>query len=149
MSQTTGMGLDTRARDALAILAHVYLQFDRPTEAAALLHALEWHDRDAGGATGADPQGLSQPGLSSHGLWAASARALALLLAGQDAEAVALAERLLDAPLQDAQRVNLLRILARACWRLGRAEEARAHHAAMQTLAAATIVPQQNGLSPR
>ncbi len=36
--------MDHRARDAVAVLAHVYLRFDRPAEAAALLAALAVSD---------------------------------------------------------------------------------------------------------
>jgi hypothetical protein len=99
-------------RDALAMLAHVYLRFGRPSEAAALLAALALLDEDPG--------------------WALRTRCFALLRAGLYEAARAETLRLLDAPLDDSERAPLLRILAKANWRLGRDEEARVHQIASQ-----------------
>ena len=120
MSEGTGVAMDTRARDALAVLSYTYLQFDRPGDAATLLDALARVDRDPS--------------------WAASARCLALLMAGRADDAAQAARSLLETDLDDTRRCHVLRILARACWNLGLAEEARAHQAAVRDLLAATVL---------
>ena len=114
------VAMDTRTRDALAVLSYTYLQFDRPDDAAVLLDALTRVDRDPS--------------------WAASARCLALLMAGRTDDAAQAARTLLDAELDDTRRCQVLRILARACWKLGLADEARAHQAAVRDLLAATVL---------
>jgi predicted Zn-dependent protease len=96
------------ARDAIAVLANLYLRFGRADDAATLLGAVAALDEDPA--------------------WALRARCIALLRAGRHAEAAAEAERLLDAARDDADRVPLLHALSRACWALGRVEEARAAH---------------------
>lgn len=98
--------LPVPARDAMAVLAHVYLRFNRPDAAAALLAALA--------------QIEAEPG------WARRALCLARLEAGQNATALAEAEALLAEGGADDLRLPLLHIAALACWRLGRGEEARA-----------------------
>ena len=106
-------------RDAIAILAHLFVRYGRAEEAVALLGAVAELD--------ADPA------------WAQRARCIALLRAGRPAEAAAEAERLLDGRLDDPERVPLLHALARACWALGRAEEARAAHLAACNLAVVSL----------
>ena len=114
---------DRRARDAVAVLAHTYLQFHRAQEAAALLGALAVIDEDPG--------------------WALTSRCLALLMAGEDQRAADEASRLLEQPLDDTRRRQVLRILSRACWKLGRVDEARAHNEALMKLTAVTVLRPQ------
>jgi hypothetical protein len=116
----SGTPLAPRSRDALSVLAYMYLMFDRPAEAAVLLRALA----AAGGDDG----------------WAASTRCLALVMAGQHEAARAEAARLLPGAADDTVRALLLRVLARAAWNLGLGEEARAHQAALRALLAATVM---------
>ncbi len=120
MSEVLDLAIDQRARDSLAVLAYIYLQFDRAEDAAALLDALARIDQDP--------------------TWARSTRCLALVMAGRSAEAQREAEALLLEDLDDTRRCHLLRILARACWNLGLAEEARAHQEAVRQLLAVTVI---------
>ena len=120
MSEVLDLAIDQRARDSLAVLAYIYLQFDRAEDAAALLDALARIDRDPA--------------------WARSTRCLALVMAGRSEEAQREAEALLLEDLDDTRRCHLLRILARACWNLGLAEEARAHQEAVRQLLAVTVI---------
>jgi hypothetical protein len=120
MSEVLDLAIDQRARDSLAVLAYIYLQFDRAEDAAALLDALARIDQDP--------------------TWARSTRCLALVMAGRSAEAQREAEALLLGDLDDTRRCHLLRILARACWNLGLAEEARAHQEAVRQLLAVTVI---------
>ena len=112
--------MDRMTRDAVAVLAHVYLRFDRPAEAAALLTVLVRLDADPG--------------------WARRALCLAHLHAGRYQEAVAGAEELLRDGLDDAERLPLLHIAAKGCWRLGREDEARAFREAARATAAVTVL---------
>jgi predicted Zn-dependent protease len=112
--------MDQRARDALAILAHFYLTFGRAAEAASLLAALARLDGDPA--------------------WALRTRCLALLQAGEHEAAAAEAERLLAGTIDDAARSNLLRVLAKANWRLGRDQEARTHQLAAQEVALVEVL---------
>jgi predicted Zn-dependent protease len=120
MSEVLDLAIDQRARDSLAVLAYIYLQFDRAEDAAALLDALARIDQDP--------------------TWARSTRCLALVMAGRSEEARREAETLLLEDLDDTRRCHLLRILARACWNLGLAEEARAHQEAVRQLLAVTVI---------
>jgi len=120
MSEVLDLAIDQRARDSLAVLAYIYLQFDRAEDAAALLDALARIDQDP--------------------TWARSTRCLALVMAGRSAEAQREAEALLLGDLDDTRRCHLLRILARACWNLGLVEEARAHQEAVRQLLAVTVI---------
>jgi Flp pilus assembly protein TadD len=129
MNGNGAIGFDRRARDAVAVLAHTYMQFDRAREAAALLGALAVVDEDPA--------------------WALTARCLALVLAGDDEGAADEASRLLEQPLDDTRRRQVLRILARACWKLGREDEARAHLAALRQLAAVTVLQPPSGSGSR
>lgn len=94
------------ARDALSVLAHLLLRFDRPADAAALLVALD--------RLGAEPG------------WAGRCRCVALLALGRLDEVEALAGALLASGAEE-ERALLLQIMARACWRGGRHDEARAY----------------------
>ncbi|MEJ0017907.1 MAG: hypothetical protein WDN25_15335 [Acetobacteraceae bacterium] len=120
MSGALDVAVEPRTRDALAVLAYIYLQFDRAGDAAALFAALARIDRDP--------------------TWAECGRCLALVMAGRNAEAREAATRLLQAPVDDTRRCHLLRILARACWNLGLAEEARIHQQAVKKLLAVTVM---------
>jgi predicted Zn-dependent protease len=120
MSELLDPPVEPRTRDALAVLSHIYLRFDRADEAAALLAALARIDRDPS--------------------WARTARCLALVMAGRHEDAQRETEDLLARPLDDTRRSHLLRILARACWNLGLPEQARAHQAAVKDLLAAMVV---------
>ena len=120
MSEVLDLAIDQRARDSLAVLAYIYLQFDRAEDAAALLDALARIDQDP--------------------TWARSTRCLALVMAGRSAEAQREAEALLLVDLDDTRRCHLLRTLARACWNLGLVEEARAHQEAVRQLLAVTVI---------
>jgi hypothetical protein len=113
--------LSPRCRDALAVLSHVFLRFDRATEARALLAAL---DADGGDA------------------WARRALCLAQLQAGDAQAALDGAVALLADPgLDDELRLPLLHVAAKASWRLGRPEEARAHRAAAIAAGRASLRP--------
>lgn len=122
MSEVLDLPLDRRTRDSLAVLAFIYLQFDRADDAAALLDALARID--------ADPA------------WARSTRCLALVMAGRNEEARVETEQLLRGAMDDTRRCHLLRILARACWNLGLADEARVHQQAVKDLVAVTVMRQ-------
>jgi hypothetical protein len=125
VSETPILGIEPRARDALAVLAYVFLQFGRAGDAASLLHVLALNEREPG--------------------WAATTRCVALMMDGQAAAAREEAERLLSGSANDTHRCQLLRVLARACWSLGLEEEARAHQEAMCELLTATVM-QRNGV---
>lgn len=111
--------MDHRARDAVAVLAHVYLRFDRPAEAAALLAALVVID----------------PGPR----WARQALCVAQLRIGQVAAALSTVESLLADSLDDDERVPLLLLAAKAQWRLGNEVEARKLSGTARSAAAASI----------
>lgn len=111
--------LSRKARDAMAVLAHVYLRFDRPREAAALFASLALLDEEPS--------------------WARRALCLARFRAGQLEEALELAESLLREPLDDEARLPVLHVAAKACWRLGRLEEARRHRAAASATTAVSL----------
>lgn len=106
-------------RDAIAVLANVYLRHGRAEEAAVLLQALAALDPDPG--------------------WASRARCIALLRAGRHADAAEAAERLLAGPLDDQDRVPLLHALSRACWAMGRTGEAREAQRAACEIAAVSL----------
>lgn len=125
MSRRAVLDIEPRARDALAVLAFVFLQFGRAADAAALLRVLARIEREPG--------------------WASATRCLALMMAGKPVEARDEADRLLQSETNDTRRCQLLRVLARACWSLGLAGEAREHQAAMSELMAATVM-QRNGV---
>lgn len=107
------------ARDAMAVLAHVYLRFGRPEEAGALLAALAAID----------------PGQRA----VRRALCLAQLRAGSAAAALATAGELLAGASDDDERVSLLRLAAKAQWRLGREAEARALLASASAAATVSI----------
>lgn len=111
--------MDRSARDAMAVLAHVYLRFDRPAEAAALLAAL----------LAIDPEPR----------WARRALCLAQLRTEQPVAALATAEALLADSLDDDERVPVLHLAAKAHWRLGNEGEARALRAAARAAAAVSV----------
>jgi hypothetical protein len=121
----SGAPLAPRSRDALSVLAYMYLLFDRPAEAAVLLRALATIGGDGG--------------------WAASTLCLALVMAGKHEAARAEAMRLLPGAADDTARTLLLRVLARAAWNLGLGDEARAHQAALRALLAATVMRRDGG----
>ncbi len=104
----------------LAVLAYIYLQFDRTDDAATLLAALARIDRDP--------------------MWARTTRCLALVMAGRHEEAQREAEELLGGPHNGIRRCHLLRILARACWNQGKVEAAREHQKAVKDLMAVTVL---------
>jgi predicted Zn-dependent protease len=108
-------------RDVMSVLAYLYLLFDKPDAATKLLAALARLDRGS--------------------QWAQRAHCLALLLAGRPAEAAAAARALLEQPMADADRVAVLRVLVKACWRLGEDDEARAYRRKIAALAAVTVLP--------
>ncbi|MFO1026797.1 MAG: hypothetical protein U1E70_16625 [Acetobacteraceae bacterium] len=128
MSDTADLIVPPRTRDALAVLAYIFLQFDRAADAAALLAALARLDVDAS--------------------WAGTTRCLALVMAGQDEAALQEAGVLLDTPLEDSRRGHLLRIMARACWNLGRSDEARQHQEAAKAVLAAMVMRDREALHP-
>ncbi|MBB4483551.1 hypothetical protein [Rhizobium etli] len=92
-------------RDALWVLAYVYLKFGYFHDAAKLLLALDHLDAGSG--------------------WARRARCLALLRAGHCEEAAAEAGLLLGRPLADEHRFRMLQVRVKAYWRLGLRSEAR------------------------
>ena len=106
-------------RDALAILANIYIRFGRAEEAAAVFGAVARLD--------ADPS------------WALRARCVALLRAGRHADAATEAKRLLEGRMDDTDRVPLLHVLAHASWALGRTQEARKAHREASSLAAVSL----------
>ncbi|WP_050976814.1 tetratricopeptide repeat protein [Hyphomicrobium sp. MC1] len=112
--------MDSRARDALAVLAHVYLRFERPDEAAALLAAL----------VAIDPKPR----------WARQALSLAQLRSGLTEAALSTAESLLTEALDDDERVPLLLLAAKAHWRLGNEVEAQRLRIAARAAATTSIV---------
>jgi Flp pilus assembly protein TadD len=77
--------------------------------------------------------------LDANPAWAQRARCIALLRAGRHSDAAAEAERLLNRPMADDDRIPLLHALARACWTLGRPEDARAAHREACSLAAVSV----------
>jgi Flp pilus assembly protein TadD len=110
---------EAMTRDALAILANIYIRFGRAGEAAAVFGAVAQLDADPG--------------------WALRARCVALLRADRHAEAATEARRLLECRMDDQDRMPLLHVLARACWALGRTEEAREAHREATSLAAVSL----------
>jgi predicted Zn-dependent protease len=120
MSELLDLPVEPRTRDSLAVLAYIYLQFDRTDDAATLLAALARIDRDP--------------------MWARTTRCLALVMEGRNEEAQREAEELLRGTMEDTRRCHLLRILARACWNQGKAEEAREHQKAVRELMAVTVL---------
>ena len=117
--------------DALSVLAHLYLRFGRAASAAALLAALAQVDENPS--------------------WARRTRCLALLRAGRPEAALTEALALLDHPLDDAERGALQLVMAQACWRLGREDEAREHFAQSRIAAVATVLrptQRRGGLHP-
>lgn len=97
--------LDPLARDAVAVLVHVLMRFDRAADAAVLLAALIELDP-------ASP-------------WARRAACAAMLQAGWPNQALAEAQSLLDGVPLGRDAAPLLHVAAKACWRLGREDEAR------------------------
>jgi predicted Zn-dependent protease len=106
--ESKGAGLSA-ASEALAVLAHMYLRFGRPREAAILLGAVA--------RLVPDPT----PALRT--------RCVALLEAGHNDAARDEALRLLATGPDDPIRAQLLRIVAKASWRLGDAAQAREYQA--------------------
>jgi len=113
--------LSTAARDALALLAHVYLRFNHADAAAALLAALAETDVNSA--------------------WARRALCLARLEAGQNEAALAEAEALLADGGADDVRLPLLYIAAQASWRLGRPEAARVWREAARGASVMSALP--------
>ncbi|NRP75105.1 hypothetical protein ILFOPFJJ_06028 [Ensifer psoraleae] len=101
-------------RDALSVLAYLYIKYDCPHKAAKLLFALDSLD----------------PALR----WARHARCLALLRAGHYEETVAETRRILEHPLDHEGRFRMLQVLVKAYWKLGLRSEARACQRAVTTL---------------
>lgn len=93
-------------RDALSVLAYLYIKFGFLHDAAKLLLALDHLDSRWG--------------------WARHARCLALLRAGDCEEAAAEAGRLLVHALNDEERFRILQVRVKAYWKLGLKSEARA-----------------------
>ncbi|MBL6080024.1 hypothetical protein JMJ56_18545 [Belnapia sp. T18] len=108
-------------RDAVAVLAHVLLRFDRAEEARALLAALIELD--------ADPA------------WARQAHCLALLRAGRSEDAVAAAEGILTDWPSGPAAAPMLHVAAKAAWRLGQVEKARAYAETAQSAASIGLRP--------
>ena len=123
-SGLTAIRIGSLARDAVAVLAHTFLRFDRPDDAAALLAALAE--------------------LEPNSTWARCALCLALLRAERTEEALASAEALLEDMPSGIDRVPVLHIAAKAAWRLGRSEQARAYFDAARG-AASVSVPRGRG----
>jgi hypothetical protein len=113
--------LSPAARDALALLAHVYLRFNHADAAAALLAALAEIDVNP--------------------TWARRALCLARLQAGHNEAALAEAEALLANGGADDGRLPLLHIAAQASWRLGRPEAARVWREAAQGASVLSVLP--------
>ncbi|WEX91761.1 hypothetical protein PZN02_006076 (plasmid) [Sinorhizobium garamanticum] len=107
-------------RDALSVLAYLYIKCG-PDSAAKLLLALDHLDSGSG--------------------WARHARCLALLRAGNCAEAAAEAGRLLVHALDNEDRFRMLRVRAKACWKLGLKSEARACQRMVAILLTQAAVP--------
>ncbi|RUV82107.1 hypothetical protein EOA60_25790 [Mesorhizobium sp. M1A.F.Ca.IN.020.06.1.1] len=101
-------------RDALSVLAYLYLRFGHFHNAAKLLLALDQLD----------------PG----SVWARHARCLALLRAGNCQEAAAEAGRLLVPALDNDDRFLILQVRVKAFWKLGLKSEARACQRLVATL---------------
>ncbi|ULJ74459.1 tetratricopeptide repeat protein [Rhizobium gallicum] len=108
-------------RDALSVLAYVYIKYGYPHNAAKLLVALDSLD----------------PGSR----WARHARCLTLLRAGHCEEAAAEAGRILEHPLDDEGRFRMLQVRVKAYWKLGLKSEARACQRMVATLLSEAAVP--------
>ncbi|MES0139403.1 hypothetical protein NKJ88_31365 [Mesorhizobium sp. M0016] len=108
-------------RDALSVLAYLYLKFGYFHNAAKLLLALDHLDSGSG--------------------WARQAHCLALLRAGHCEEAAAEAGRLLVHALDGKDRFRVMQVRAKACWKLGLRSEARACQRMIAILLTQAAVP--------
>jgi len=93
------------ARDALAVLAHMYIRFGRPEAAVVLFGAIAHLDHDQE--------------------WALRARTVALLKANRHQEAVTEARRLLRLGGEEGGKITLYYVIAFGCWALGMKDDAQ------------------------